>query len=165
MASSVIFFFTPMFYIKHFTHKINLSPQFLGPNIHALIQDYLYKKIEGTCSSSGYIIAILRIDSISEGQILLTGQVSFKIYYQAVVLRPEKGEVVDAAIVSATKMGFFASVGPLSIFISNYQIPSNVIHELGNNIVVRLKIIGTKIDSTRVYAIGTLNDDCLGVIS
>lgn len=154
-----------MFYIKHFVHKINLSPQFLGPNINTLMQEYLYKKVEGTCSASGYIIAVLRIDNISEGKILLSGQTSFKVYYQAIVLRPEKGEVLDAPIVSSTKMGFFASVGPLSIFISNYQIPSGILQELGNNIVVRLKIIGTKIDNTKVYAIGTLNDDCLGVIS
>ena len=62
-------------------------------------------------------------------------------------------------------MGYFASVGPLSIFISNYQIPSTTLEEIGNNSVVRLKIIGTKIDSTKVYAIGTLNYDFLGVIS
>lgn len=154
-----------MFHVKHFVHKINLSSQNLGPNIHMLIQEDLLKKVEGSCTSSGYVISVLRIDSISQGKILLTGQASFQINYQALVLRPEKGEVIDAPIVSSSKLGFFAGIGPLSIFISNYQIPQNLMEELGNNTVVRLKIIGMKIDNTRVYAIGTLNDDCLGVIS
>lgn len=154
-----------MFYIKHFMHRLNLSPQSLGPNIHSLVQEDLVRKVEGSCTAEGYIISVLRIDAISSGRILLTGQTAFTVDYQALVLRPQKGEVVDAPIVSTSKLGFFAGVGPLSIFISNYQIPHSLIEELGNNIVVRLKIIGMKIDSTRVYAIGTLNDDCLGVVS
>lgn len=154
-----------MFYVKHFVHHLNLAPSSLGPSIHTLIQDDLIKKVEGTCSSTGYIISVLRIDSISHGKILLSGQVAFAISYQALVLCPQKGEVVDAPIISTSKLGLFANVGPLSIFISNYQIPQNLIEELGNNIVVRLRIIGMKIDAKRVYAIGTLNDDCLGVVS
>lgn len=154
-----------MFYVKHFVHKLSLQPQYLGQNIQSLVQEYLIKKIEGTCTSSGYIISVLTIDRIGEGKILLSGHISFEIEYQAIVLKPINGEIVDAPIVSSTKMGYFASVGPLSIFISNYQIPHNTLEELGNNKIVRLKIIGTKIDSSKVYAIGTLNDDFLGVIS
>lgn len=154
-----------MFYVKHFLHRLSLQPQYLGQNIQSLVQEYLLKKIEGTCTSSGYIISVLAIDRIGEGKILLSGQISFEIEYQAIVLKPVNGEVIDAPIVSSTKMGYFASVGPLSIFISNYQIPHNTLEELENNKIVRLKIIGTKIDSSKVYAIGTLNDDFLGVIS
>lgn len=154
-----------MFYVKHFIHKLTLHPQYIGQNIQSLIQEYLLKKVEGTCSSSGYIISVLKIENISEGRILVSGHTSFQVGYQALVLKPVNGEIIDAPIVSCTKMGYFASVGPLSVFISNYQIPQNLLEELGNNSVVRLKIIGTKIDSSKVYAIGTLNDDFLGVIS
>lgn len=154
-----------MFYVKYFVHRMTLSPQHLGPDIHQLIQKELLRKVEGSCSSAGYIISVLRIDTISQGKIMLNGTTSFVANYKALVLKPQKGEVIDAPIVSISKLGFFASVGPLSIFISNYQIPQGIIEELGNNIVVRLKIIGMKIDSTKVYAIGTLNDDCLGVLS
>lgn len=154
-----------MFYVKHFVHRLSLQPQYLGQNIQSLVQEYLLKKIEGTCTSSGYIISVLAIDRIGEGKILLSGQISFEIEYQAIVLKPVNGEIIDAPIVSSTKMGYFASVGPLSIFISNYQIPHSTLEELENNKIVRLKIIGTKIDSTKVYAIGTLNDDFLGIIS
>lgn len=154
-----------MFFVKHFVHRLTLHPQYIGQNIQSLIQEYLLKKVEGTCTSSGYIISVLKIENVSEGRVLLSGHTSFQIEYQALVLKPVNGEIVDAPIVSCTKMGYFASVGPLSVFISNYQIPQNLLEELGNNSIVRLKIIGTKIDSSRVYAIGTLNDDFLGVIS
>ncbi|KAI5149264.1 DNA-directed RNA polymerase II subunit RPB7 [Enteropsectra breve] len=154
-----------MFFTKSLVHKINLGPQFLGPNIHALIQNYLLEKVEGTCTADGYIISVLEIFQISEGKILLNGNVSFVINYLAVVLKLSKGEVLDAAIVSSTKMGYFASVGPLSIFISNYQIPQGLLEDLGIDTMVRLKIIGLKIDNKKIYAIGTLNEDCLGVIS
>lgn len=153
-----------MFYVKHFVYRLNLSPRSLGPNIHMLIEDCLLKKVEGTCSPAGYIISVLRIDSISPGKILLGGHAAFTLNYQALVLCPQKGEVVDAPIISTSKLGFFAGIGPLSIFISNYQIPQTIAEELRNNIVVRLKIIGMKVDSAKVYAIGTLNDDCLGVV-
>lgn len=154
-----------MFYLKRFTHRLSLHPQYLGHNIQSLIKEYLLKRVEGTCTSSGYIVSVLAIDSISEGKVLLSGHISFEIEYQAIVLKPIKGEIVDAPIVSSTKMGFFASVGPLSIFISNYQIPSNTIEDIQTNSIVRVKIVGTKIDSTKVYATGTLNDDFLGDIS
>lgn len=154
-----------MFYVKRFVHRLTLHPQYIGQNIQFLVQDYLLKKVEGSCTPSGYIISVLRAESMSEGRILLSGHISFQVEYQALVLKPINGEVVDAPIVSCTKMGYFASIGPLSIFISNYQIPQNLLEELGNNSIVRLKIIGTKIDSSKVYAIGTLNDDFLGVIS
>lgn len=153
-----------MFYVKRFAHKLSLHPQHLGQNIQSLIHEYLYKKVEGTCTSSGYIISVLGIAGISEGKILLSGHISFEVEYQAVVLKPITGEIIDAPIVSSTKMGYFASVGPLSIFISNHQIPNTTLEEIGDDSTVRLKIIGTKIDSTKVYAVGTLNDDFLGVI-
>lgn len=154
-----------MFYVKHFVHKLSLHPQYLSQNIQVLVQDYLLRKVEGTCTASGYVISVLSIDKISEGKVLLSGHISFEIEYKAIVLKPNTGEVVDATIVSSTKMGYFAAVGPLSIFISNYQIPDGTLEEIGKNSVVRLKIIGTKIDSTKVYAVGTLKDDFLGVIS
>lgn len=154
-----------MFFVKNFTYKLTLSPEYIGPDIFSLIKGYLTKNVEGSCSSSGYVIAILRIDGIGEGEILLSGHVVFRVSYQALVLRPVMGEVLDAPIVTATKMGFFAAVGPLSIFISNYQIPQALLEELSSSSVIRLKIIGTKIDNQRVYAIGTLNDDYLGVVS
>lgn len=153
-----------MFYIKQFIHKICLSPQLLGPNINGLIQKDLFSKVEGSCSAAGYVISVLRIITVSAGRIRLNGHTSFQISYEAIVLKPRVGEIVDAPIASISKLGIFASIGPFSIFISNYQIPASAMEALGAGVIIRLKIIGMKIDSNKVYAIGTLNDDCLGII-
>lgn len=153
-----------MFYIKHFVHRMTFNAQHLNSNIHFLVQRELIKKMEGSCTSCGYIISVLRINKISQGKILLNGSISFVTNYEALVIKPEKGEIIDAKIISTSKLGFFAGVGPLSIFISNYQIPQNILQNLGQDVIIRLKIIGMKIDTNKMYAIGTLNEDCLGVL-
>lgn len=154
-----------MFFVKDFTEKIHLSPNYLGPNIQALIKDYLLNKVEGSCGHSGYVIAVLGIDEISEGKVMVDGQTIFIVKYKALTLKPFKGEIVDANVVETNKLGIFVSIGPLTVFISNHQIPNFLLEsEITKNSMLRLKIIGTKIDSTKIYAVGTLNDDSLGLI-
>jgi DNA-directed RNA polymerase II subunit RPB7 len=154
-----------MFYVKDFVQKIHLSPNYLGPNIQALIREYLLSKVEGSCGNSGYIVTVLGIDDISEGKVASTGNTTFTVRYKALALKPFKGEIIDANVVETNKMGIFASVGPLTIFISNYQIPNFILeNEIAKDSLLRLRIIGTKFDSTKIYAVGTLNDESLGFI-
>lgn len=154
-----------MFYVKEFTQKIYLSPAYLGPNMQSLVKEYLLNMVEGSCGSNGYIVAVLEIDDISEGQVALNGQTIFKVCYKALILKPAKGEIIDANVVEMNKMGIFAAVGPLSIFVSNYQIPNFMFeNEIAKDSMVRLKIIATMFDSTKIYAVGTLNDEYLGLI-
>ncbi|EOB15010.1 DNA-directed RNA polymerase II subunit RPB7 [Nosema bombycis CQ1] len=155
-----------MFFVKDFTHKIHLSPSYLGPQIQSLIQDYLYRTVEGSCTESGYVIAVLEIDDVSEGIILLDGLISFTVKYKALVLKTYKGEVLEAVVVESTRMGIFASAGPLTIFISNHRIPPDILElNIGKETILRLKIIGTRIDYGKIYAVGTLEDEYLGVVS
>ncbi len=154
-----------MFFVKDFLQKIHLSPSYLGPNIQVLIKEYLLSKVEGSCGSDGYIVMVLGIDEIGDSRVLLSGETIFTVKYKALTLKPLKGEIVDASVVETNKMGVFASVGPLTVFISNHQIPNFLLeNEIAKNTMIRLKIIGTKIDSTKIYAVGTLNDDSLGII-
>jgi len=64
---------------------------------------------------------------ISEGRIMPgSGTAEFTVQYRAVVWRPFKGETVDAIVNSVNKMGFFADVGPLPVFVSNHVGPCNI---------------------------------------
>ncbi|KAG7694531.1 hypothetical protein KL930_003849 [Ogataea haglerorum] len=54
------------------------------------------------------------------------GYAEFEVKYRAVVWKPFKGEVVDAIVSSVNNMGFFADVGPLSVFISKHLIPKDM---------------------------------------
>ena len=46
--------------------------------------------------------------------------------FNAIVFRPFKGEVFDAVVTQVNKLGFFAQVGPLQVFVSKHLIPSDM---------------------------------------
>ncbi|KAF4520645.1 hypothetical protein B566_EDAN007511 [Ephemera danica] len=84
------------------------------------------------------------------------------------------------SIMFLSVVGMFADIGPLSCFISHHSIPADmefcpnvqppcykskdedvVIHADDE---IRLKIVGTRVDATGIFAIGTLMDDYLGLV-
>lgn len=74
----------------------------------------------------------------------------------------------------------FAEIGPLSCFISHHSIPADMqfcpnsvppcYKSKDEDVVIaaedkiRLKIVGTRVDATGIFAIGTLMDDYLGLV-
>ena len=54
-----------------------------------------------------------------------TGAARFNTSFEALVFRPFPGEVVDAVVTSVNKIGFFAEVGPLLIFVSSRAMPKD----------------------------------------
>jgi DNA-directed RNA polymerase II subunit RPB7 len=153
------------------------------------MREYLKQKllqdVEGTCTGQyGYIICILDIDlpdkvQISPGKIIPgNGLAEFEVKYSAIIFKPYKGEVVDAIVVNVNKMGFFAEVGPLTVFVSSHMIPSDMKFDPTSNppafvsedqvidksCRVRLKILGLRMDVTEIHAIGTVKEDYLGIL-
>ncbi|KAK9279585.1 hypothetical protein L1049_013264 [Liquidambar formosana] len=119
------------------------------------------------CGRHGFVVA-------------MTGFVTFPVKYQCVVFRPFKGEILEAVVTMVNKMGFFAEAGPVQIFVSNHLIPDDMEFQSGDapnyttsdgsvkiqkDSEVRLKIIGTRVDATEIFCIGTIKDDFLGVIN
>ena len=106
-----------------------MPPEHLGASLPALLQETLLAQVEGHCTGRhGYIIAVLGHERLGRGVVQdgsESGAVEFRIKYRAIVLKPFKNEVVDAVVVTVNKMGFFAEVGPLNIFISNHLIPND----------------------------------------
>jgi hypothetical protein len=51
------------------------------------------------------------------------GLATFPMRFNAIVFRPFKGEVFDAVVTTVNKLGFFAQVGPLQVFVSKHLIP------------------------------------------
>ncbi|CAJ0884346.1 3435_t:CDS:2, partial [Entrophospora sp. SA101] len=159
-----------MFFIKKLTHTIQLHPSFFTQNFNNYLAARLYADVEGKCSGRfGYVICVLdTIESldISNGKVIPShGIAEFEVNYRAVVYKPFKGEVVDAIVSQVNKMGFFADVGPLQIFVSSHLIPQdltfdssrnppafveneNTVLEKGSH--VRIKIVGTRFDATDI---------------
>ncbi|KAF9039162.1 hypothetical protein BJ165DRAFT_1416534 [Panaeolus papilionaceus] len=51
-----------------------------------------------------------------------SGLAEFITRYRAIVFKPFKGEVVDGVVNNVNKMGFFADVGPLTVFVSHQEL-------------------------------------------
>ncbi|KAK9893724.1 DNA-directed RNA polymerase II subunit rpb7 [Cystobasidium minutum MCA 4210] len=171
-----------MFFVKELKHTINLHPSYFGPQTAEYILNKLHADVEGTCSGRlGYIIAVLGILETGKGTIQPgTGMAEFIVRYRAIVYRPFKGETVDGVVGNVNKMGFFAEVGPLNVFVSSHLIPPDMKFDpnanppcfsnpeeqvsIERNARVRLKIVGTRVDATEIFAIGTIREDYLGLI-
>ncbi|KAJ2787892.1 DNA-directed RNA polymerase II subunit [Coemansia interrupta] len=169
-----------MFFHKKLSHTITLHPSFLGPRMREFVTKRLYQDVEGTCTGRyGYIVAVIAILEIQMGKIIPGhGSAEFEVQYSAILFKPFKNEVMDAVVHTVTKMGFFASAGPLEIFVSQNLIPADMEFDpnvnppsyhneevkIENGTLVRVKIAGTRIDATKIYAIGTIKEDYLGVI-
>lgn len=161
---------------------MQLHPRHFGPHLRDKLVAKLMKDVEGTCSGRhGFVVAITGIENIGKGLIRDgTGFVTFPVKYQCVVFRPFRGEILEAVVTMVNKMGFFAEAGPVQIFVSNHLIPDDMEFQAGDmpnyttsdgsvkiqkDSEVRLKLIGTRIDATEIFCIGTIKDDFLGVIN
>ncbi|KAL8516268.1 hypothetical protein ACS0TY_014797 [Phlomoides rotata] len=171
-----------MFFHIVLERNMQLHPRHFGRDLRDKLVAKLMKDVEGTCSGRhGFIVAITGIESVGKGLIRDgTGFVTFPVKYQCVVFRPFKGEILEAVVTMVNKMGFFAEAGPVQIFVSNHLIPDDMEFQSGDvpnyttsdgsvkiqkDSEVRLKIIGTRVDATEIFCIGTIKDDFLGVIS
>jgi len=170
-----------MFFLYNLQREVTLHPSFFGKNMHELVTTRLLKDVEGTCTGQYYIITVMDTFDISEGRILPgSGLAEFTVGYRAVVWRPFKEETVDAIVTSVTKMGFFASVGPLNIFVASQMIPTEIkfdpnamppqftnnedsVIEKGSDIRIKLK--GIRSDVGHMHAVGTIKEDFLGCLA
>lgn len=171
-----------MFFHILLDKSVLLHPRFFGPNIKSILIKKLNIEVEGTCSGRyGFIITVTSIEKIGLGKVQEgTGSVLFPIKFKAIVFKPYKGEILDAIVINVIKMGFFAEAGPLQIFVSQHLIPSDMkfdpqsstacfLSEDGTKIEkdtqVRLKVVGTRIDSNGFFCTGSIKEDYLGVTS
>lgn len=172
-----------MFYHVSLEHEILLHPRYFGPNLLNIVKQKLFTEVEGTCTGKyGFVIAVTTIDNIGAGMIQPSrGFVVYPVKYKAIVFRPFKGEVLDAVVTQVNKVGLFTEIGPLSCFISRHSIPADMEFDPNSNppcyktkdedVVIqsddeiRIKIVGTRVDAKDIFAIGTLMDDYLGLVS
>ena len=172
-----------MFYHIQLDHEVLLHPRYFGPQLMETVKQKLFAEVEGTCTGKyGFVIAVTTIDNISPG-LIQPGQgfVVYPVKYKAIVFRPFKGEVLDAVVTQVNKVGLFTEIGPLSCFISRHSIPADMAFDPNSNppcfktadeemVIqqddeIRLKIVGTRVDASDIFAIGTLMDDYLGLVS
>lgn len=174
-----------MFFLKELNHKVQVTPEHFGPNLRSAVTTQLTRDLAlgYNVGRFGYIVSVLDICNFGNGKILDgIGSAEFELTYRAIVFKPFRGEVVDAVVSSANKMGFFAELGPVNVFVSTHLIPEDFTFDVGDgsstcsfgnedgslriakDSKVRLRIIGTRVDATEIFAIGTIKEDFLGLI-
>jgi len=172
-----------MFFHIPLDRDLQLHPRHCGPSLVSVVRAQLHSEVEGSCSGRfGYIITVTSIDKIGMGKVQEgTGMVIFPVKFHAIVFKPFKGEVFDAVVTQVSRMGFFAEIGPLQVFVDKHLIPmdmefdpnssppSFVSNDLSMRIAkddeVRLKIVGTRVDAQEILSIGSIKEDYMGLIS
>jgi DNA-directed RNA polymerase II subunit RPB7 len=171
-----------MFFIKKLRRDVLLEPKYLGSKMRDHVRGKLNAELEGQClGKHGYVIALLDIsnEDIIPGTIDNdNGSVNITVYYSVILLRPFRNEVMDTLVtMSSDPNGFFASVGPLQIFVSRHCMPEDISFddirsdrwisedgkvEINEGSIVRLRIIGLVIDAGNISAIGSIKENFLG---
>ncbi len=161
-----------------FEQAIVMPPSSLNKNLKALLRAKLIEKVQGSVSEKyGYIILVMSLNEPSSGKILNTsGDVLFLIRYQAIVMKPFVGEVLDGVVEKVEKYGIHVSVGPIRVFISNSQFPPDFEYREDLNIYeskkvndklkmdseVRFRIMGVQYEDNDFHPTGTMNENYLG---
>lgn len=174
-----------MFFHIEMQKELLLYPRHFGPNIHELLVDKLISSVEGSCSGRhGFVVCVTDVFEPGKGKIREGGGLAtFPMRFNAIVFRPFKGEVFDAVVTQVNKLGFFAQVGPLQVFVSKHLIPSDMRFDpqstpasyvsevsdeqpqrVSKDSEVRLRVVATRIDATEIFAIGTIKDEYLGLV-
>lgn len=171
-----------MFFLRDIEHTVTLEPRFLDAGLRDHVRVALYRQLEGSCSGRhGHVVAVAAVEAVAPGVVsdAAPGATAFRVKCRALVMKLYRGEVVDARVATANKMGFFAAVGPLEVFVSSHQMPHDFRFEpnaappcyvsetsrIAPGDAVRLRIVGTRVDAAKIFAIGSMNDDGLGLIS
>lgn len=174
-----------MFFHLEMHKELLLFPRDFGPNVQDLLAEKLIKTVEGSCSGRyGFVVCVTEVTKAGKGRIREGGGLAtFPMTFNAIVFRPFKGEVFDAVVTTVNKLGFFAQVGPLQVFVSKHCMPpdmkfdpqstpasyvSEVSDEQPQRVAkdseVRLRVMATRIDASEIFAIGTIKDEYLGLI-
>ncbi|RKO99179.1 hypothetical protein CXG81DRAFT_28045 [Caulochytrium protostelioides] len=184
------------FFLKELEHTIQLHPRSFGQHLHKMLRERLHEEVEGTCTGRhGYIIAVLEITHVGHGVLQnTTGYAEYTISYRGIVFKPFKHQVLQGIVTTVNTMGFFCSVGPLTVFVSSHMIPQNLRFDnsasraayvsdagsMGHDATgapiaaqariesgetVRIRIIGTRVDASAIFAIGTIKEDYLGPVA
>jgi len=173
-----------MFYLLELRDYLLVKPEYLGPTYQEYCEDHLRQKVEGVVKEkAGIVIAVLESWKADHGKLQEgTGMVMVPMGYRAVVLQLFKGEVIDCVCVEVTQLGVFGEIGPVRVFISRSHLPQGWNYSEGDvdvgggaayvsvdgsqaikvNSAVRVKLIATKQEADRIWAIGSAQDAFLG---
>ncbi|KAG5496188.1 hypothetical protein JKF63_02489 [Porcisia hertigi] len=193
-----------MFYKVVLQRTVNVKPTDLCNTLNRSLLTFLREAVEGkplpspdsiasialdftsATKSSAMVIAVLDILNAEtlQGKVLDDGSVSFRLTYEAMVLKLHRGEVLDLLVSDVDETGFWASVyGVNKLFVNRNQMGEDaqrgksewsfeaetaawVSHDdrrsIKKDTMVRLRVIAETPQSERGMAVGTIGAPFLG---
>jgi DNA-directed RNA polymerase subunit E'/Rpb7 len=136
----------------------------VGKNLKEKISKNLSVKLEGKCNGDGFVKSgSVKVTTYSNG-LLTSGDVKYKIVYEAYVCNPVEGHKLECIVNNVTKAGIRASVidgedTPLIIFIArdhHYNDSNFLSVKEGDNITVRVVGSRFELNDTYIAIIGEL---------
>ena len=166
-----------------FKKDVTVSPADLNRDLKKILKMKLLEYATGTVHPEyGYFIKIIKIydDNVKTGLIMEgSGDIIFNIEYDVLVMRPFEGEVAEGIIDNVfDEGGFFASVGPMRVYISKDDISENYVldknnlcyknekndTELKKGTKIRFRYRATQFKDGDFIPTGTIRDNYLGYI-
>jgi DNA-directed RNA polymerase II subunit RPB7 len=140
-----------------------ILPHLLRYNLTHVVQDRLTRQIQGRCTlADGFIIKMRHIVDIRGGSLeQRTGAVNYTVDFVASCLRPEVGDTVHAIVSRVMKIGIFADLGPLSIFIPQTYMPQGFEFQSGEFVRGRREIKQQSVITVTIQQIEMLDDNYL----
>ncbi|CAM42939.1 putative RNA polymerase-like protein [Leishmania braziliensis MHOM/BR/75/M2904] len=193
-----------MFYKIVLQRTVNVKPADLCNTLNRSLLTFLREAVEGkplpspdsvasialdfvtASKSSAVVIAVLDILNAEtlQGKVLDDGSVTFRLTYEALVLKLHRGEVLDLLVSDVDETGFWASVyGVNKLFVNRNQMGEDVKtgalewsfeaetaawvsnddrHSIKKDTMVRVRVIAETPQSERGMAVGTIGAPFLG---
>ena len=159
--------------------SVAMRPCDLGSFFQQRLEARLRYDLEGSLSKNhdGTVVHISTVTGQSKPRVQDgTGFAVVDVTFNAIVFRPFKNEVIDCLVTEVTRLGFFASFGPMKVFVSKSCIPDDIQFQPDTSILsnaegsqvisvdseVRVRILGVRRDGANLFSIGTIDADYLG---
>tara|TARA_Y100000389_G_C17398456_1_gene483958 strand:- start:738 stop:1271 length:534 start_codon:yes stop_codon:yes gene_type:complete len=145
--------------------KISIPIQYIGSNVHSLIEDYLKQNFENKCIEEGFIkdktISLL---SHTPG-VCQADKVIFDTVFECLICNVSEGTSVLCVVKNISKAGLRCELNenhsPLVIFVARDHHLNNELYEkIEQENQIKVNIIGSmfELNDTFISAIGTLEE-------
>ncbi|GLJ26872.1 hypothetical protein SUGI_0525190 [Cryptomeria japonica] len=181
-----------MYILVELERNVEVHPKYFGNRLDERICQQLAADVEGrqllgACGADvgipeGVVVAVHRVEAIEEGELPVngTGRAVFHVIFTAIMLTVLKHEVVEVEVEKVNKLGLLCVAGPIELFVSIYNMPhylqfdntavspcfSNSTGDvkIEKDTVVRVRIMGSVINSNGIKCTASIEGDYLGLI-
>lgn len=112
----------------HILHrKIEIEPHLLGCDTLKIVKDKAWKKVRNLCTTEiGFVMRIDEINEINEDNDEIdidTGNIVYSVKFTVTTFKPKVGDTLITQITEVGSDGFFAKIGPMTIYVPIKNIP------------------------------------------